>query len=355
MLAVHKEHKSYIDFLRIMAAVLVIYNHTAGYHMFLYDVNSTAELVLCISGSVLTIIDVPVFFMLSGALLLGREETFGKIFKDRIFRFAGVIGAASVVRYTAQVLKDGWSFSIKELIYKIITGQVTEEYWFLYTYIGFLLILPFLRKIAKHMERHDFVLLVGILFISNTLLPIYYYVMDVINWNLPITGNLMLSFAATNIFAYPLAGYYLANKLDVNKINIKQLCLCVLFIVTNVLMTTAVVWKDGITNGFSQKYISLFTYSTAMLVFVVVRWYFERILCLKDNTVLTKVLKTAGSFMMGVYIFDPVLRVVLYYSARNAIDWHPQIESVLWCVFSMTVCSLLTAVLKKIPIVKKYL
>ena len=41
---------------------------------------------------------VPLFFMTSGALLLGREETYGQLLKHRVLRFAEVLLFVSVPR-----------------------------------------------------------------------------------------------------------------------------------------------------------------------------------------------------------------------------------------------------------------
>ena len=68
-----KNKEVYIEVLRIVAVFLVIFNHTDGY--FLYYSNTENPLTWWFSflGSVLCRINVPLFVIISGALLLGKE------------------------------------------------------------------------------------------------------------------------------------------------------------------------------------------------------------------------------------------------------------------------------------------
>ena len=45
-------------------------------------------------------------------------------------------------------------------------------YWYLYCYLGFLLLLPLLRRIANGMTKQDFILLLLIHFIFSSLMPV---------------------------------------------------------------------------------------------------------------------------------------------------------------------------------------
>ena len=72
----------YVEILRIICIVLVIFNHTnyLGYVYFLsFDIGSLPYWFYMVF-SVITGISIPMFFMISGMLLLGKTESIGYMF-----------------------------------------------------------------------------------------------------------------------------------------------------------------------------------------------------------------------------------------------------------------------------------
>lgn len=78
------------------------------------------------------------FFMITGALLLGREESLHKHAK-RVLRFLIVLLVWSVIYmiWNAVYMKD--PYQIKDLLYK----PVEQHLWYLYAMIPIYLVLPF--------------------------------------------------------------------------------------------------------------------------------------------------------------------------------------------------------------------
>ena len=68
-----------LDFMRIFAILLVIFNHTdnRGFYRFLTDDPGTFLYWFNLFFSILCKAAVPLFFMISGALLLNKEESIG--------------------------------------------------------------------------------------------------------------------------------------------------------------------------------------------------------------------------------------------------------------------------------------
>jgi surface polysaccharide O-acyltransferase-like enzyme len=71
----------HLDLLRLIAIFLVIFNHTGerGYILFISKMGSPISL-LYMAASVFCKIAVPLFFMISGALLLKKEESLKQLF-----------------------------------------------------------------------------------------------------------------------------------------------------------------------------------------------------------------------------------------------------------------------------------
>lgn len=73
----------HLDLLRIIAMWLIIYNHTGTSGDMFFSIARDSKLyLLYILLPIVTRINVPIFFMISGALLLDRKETIKDVLKN---------------------------------------------------------------------------------------------------------------------------------------------------------------------------------------------------------------------------------------------------------------------------------
>ena len=93
---------------------------------------------------------VPLFFMVSGALLLGKNESGKDLFQKRILRMILVIVIFSFLYYMKLVLKGERPFAPFSFLLSLPTDLVYLPYWFLYSYIS--VCLRFCRSCA-HWHR----------------------------------------------------------------------------------------------------------------------------------------------------------------------------------------------------------
>ncbi|MDE6214340.1 MAG: acyltransferase family protein, partial [Lachnospiraceae bacterium] len=117
-------------------------------------------------------INVPLFFMVSGALLLEKQENIVTVLKKRISRVCLVIllfelGIFIECRLYALAQGRDYEFTVKRFIYGVFARELDETgaYWYLYAYLGFLCLLPLLQKLAKQMSRSDFYTLLTLHFV----------------------------------------------------------------------------------------------------------------------------------------------------------------------------------------------
>ena len=74
-----KQHRTDYDLMRIIACNLVIFNHMDGYSSF-QQTSPGWKTWICMVPAMITRINVPLFFMIGGALLLNdRVETYQEI------------------------------------------------------------------------------------------------------------------------------------------------------------------------------------------------------------------------------------------------------------------------------------
>lgn len=152
MIRSHPARRRDYDLLRVLSMAGVVYLHTAAGAL-----RQSGDPVLWhlsnLLGALFTAA-VPVFFMLSGALLLGSERTADPVFvlRRRVPRVA-VPGLAWSVLIVAFIwFSEGWEAAFPKLLALPHTTVITP-YWFLYALIPIYLLSPFLKLMTDRMER----------------------------------------------------------------------------------------------------------------------------------------------------------------------------------------------------------
>lgn len=171
---VQKRDKVYLDFLRIIAIFFVVYNHTPGFYFLPYsDCGEIGYWGLLILEQVVKMA-VPLFLMVTGALLLHREESIKDLLCKRISRFALAIIIIAFVQYMFSFYREAetcaMGFSISRALFHGL--RCFGASWFLFAYMGILLMLPVLRAIAKALPSHTFLYIFGIQIVFCCILPL---------------------------------------------------------------------------------------------------------------------------------------------------------------------------------------
>ena len=84
---------------------------------------------------------VPVFLMISGATLLGKTEDYRHLFSRRIGRYVGIVLFWGILQYFRYVRTGKAELSVSGWWSDIYSNPRLETYWYLYLYLGFLLLL----------------------------------------------------------------------------------------------------------------------------------------------------------------------------------------------------------------------
>lgn len=352
--------EAYYEWIRLISCFFVIFNHLKGYVLFMNS--SGVKQVFYMAISVITKINVPLFFMVSGALLLEKQEDIVTVLKKRVSRICMVILFFELGIYTecclyALVQGRDYEFTVKRFVYGMFAKNLDETgaYWYLYAYLGFLLLLPFLQKIAKQMSRSDFYALLGLHFSICSLLPICNLFLRLTgNGSLSIAEEFSVPLASTAAFFYPLTGYYLDRKIGIQgtfgrrKMGIVAAALAGLF------LSCLCVYFGG---DVGENYISLFDYQLAMTVFLLVKYVVTVRFPVLSAGRISAAVCFAGSLTFGIYLLDHYFKLILYNSYEMfAEGFLPSIfASFGWCVISMFLGGIVTCILKKLPLFRKIL
>lgn len=314
---------------------------------------------MCIT--MFTRINVPLFFMISGALLLGKEEHIGAVLK-RVLRIAIVILMIDAIILTVaklNAMKQGWdyTYTLSRYLYGIFSNEFdgSAPYWYLYAYMGFLFMLPFMQKIAKQMRKSEFILLVVLHFAFDSLIPLLNVGFSICNMKaLQISSSFQVPLASIKAFFYPLIGYYLEYNIDVEKIRGKIVGLILAGCVGIMLSNLCTYYEALKTGHYSQNYVQLFDYVAAIVTFLIIKY---ATVTMETPKSISQAINLVGGLTFGIYLFDPILKKVLYNRYQAIVD--PMFPTIIvsfgWIILSMLLGGSLTYILKKIPGVRKLL
>lgn len=352
-----KKKKIHLELLRFLAILLVIFNHTgsAGY-LYFTGVASSPLYPLYFTLSVLCKIAVPLFWMVSGALLLDKEESIRDIFRRRFLRMAIVLAVFSFLYYLYSAKGNaGFRFSpvyFAELLY---STDLAPAFWYLYAYLGMLIILPVLRRAAKGMSNAEFMYFFAAMLLLRGILPVLEYAL----WRGRVSVN--ASFIA-NFFSYDvvffLMGYFLEHRLPAEKLRRSTAWILLLFGAVAIVLIeggTQLLLNDGrlMTDAQAEKFYAGLLFLPSAAVYYSARLIFRDA---DENAALSRVIIALGSVSFGVMLLEHFVRCETGFVLDALSSVLPRFSSaVIWTALVYIIAGAAVWLLKKIPFVKKYI
>lgn len=198
----------YYDLLRAIAIICVIICHVdpffGNYDPFL---KHTLHSIFHDIG----LIGVPIFLMISGALLLNRDSDIGSFLKRRFSRICYPFLFWIAIILILGLFYFGWS---PKYAWNIFIGGKGSIIWFFWMLVGVYLFLPVINSFIKDHGLKGLEYFLAIYFFTAILKTFNSY---------PLFPSLDLNYFASFI-GYPVLGYYLANK----KFNISDSKMCII-------------------------------------------------------------------------------------------------------------------------------
>lgn len=156
-----KKRDVYIDTLRIFACLMVIFNHTneRGFYRYVSDTIGGVKWWMNLIPSIICKSAVPLFFMISGSLLLRKNENIKNTYK-RIPKILIDLVFFSFLYFGF----DTWSSSGTISSLEILKNMATSNYWhlwYLYAYFALIITLPILREMVKGLQVKSTICLWG--------------------------------------------------------------------------------------------------------------------------------------------------------------------------------------------------
>mgnify|MGYP004605961507 FL=1 len=198
-----------ISLLRIVATIAVVFLHTNSTlteHQELFQ-QTGAQYNFFLCSHLVLHWAVPVFLMITGALLLKKEKviTYGiciKKYCKRILLALFIFGVPfSMIELFMSRRTVSWTMPLQSLM-NVITGNSFSHLWYLYALIGLYLVLPFFKAALDDMSEVQLQIFLLILFIFAFCLPCFEMIGVEIAFTVPITYTAF----------YAVLGKYLYEK-----------------------------------------------------------------------------------------------------------------------------------------------
>lgn len=350
------ERKLGYDVLRIFACFGVIMNHSMGVYYDTWGRISTWKWLIAAALFCLCKMAVPIFLLLSGALLLNKEESYLNWFCKRVLHIAflimiwGVIyGLASQDGITA-AFQGGfvWLFSV---IWTSISTKPCWHMWYLYTILGIYFLLPFLRKMIAGMDDKDQLLFCLIWLVFGGLIPYYNSIWQ--NHQMLFNNNFNIGFlwgySAVFIMGYIIDGWK-ENK-DINRL------MTIVFFsvwIINILMTYVISVKEQASTKAFDAGLAFPVLITAYSAFYLVKnMKLENII----GERLKKFIDEISRCTLGVYLIHPLVMRWIYkwpWFVKCFSDFTISIHKTLIVeALIFMVSTLVIYITRKVPILKK--
>ncbi len=324
-----RERIFYYDFLRAFAIIAVILCHIDLFYGFL---STPIELIVKLTIHDIGRIGVPIFLMISGALLLNRDYTLSDFLKKRFIRiiypFIFWVSLISLGMFL--------SGSNYHMIWDVIVGNFSVT-WYFWTLIGIYFSFPIINSFLKEYGEDG----------QKYFLIIWFFTIILKTFNsYPLFENFNLDFFAGYI-GYPILGYYLNNK----KFNIEDKKLCIISFMVLIISLGAYVYIDynklNLINLIYQNIPMIFI-SSSFFIFIKSIDNITSFKEIKDNAI-GKIIYSLSIYSYGMYFSHViVLKVLSYFNP------HSNILVPLVLLAMVFLSWLLVYIVSKIPYLKKF-
>lgn len=231
---------------------------------------------------------VPLFFMASGAAILGRDYEIVDFYRKRLSKIIPVLVFWALVYLAFRVFVKGEHIGVFQAAMMFFGGHVYYHLWFLYVIVILYLLSPFMRRLVVSMSRAEALVLFGVWIAVAVLLP-----------HVESVSGLRFGFVYREMGAYSgyfVLGYYLSRmefKKPLISIAIFVASSLAIFYLTGVLSL-----EKGELVGTFYDYSSPLVFLQGVSAFLLFKSF--------ENAKSFEYIAKLAPLVFGVYLFHPL-------------------------------------------------
>ncbi|RZL41173.1 MAG: hypothetical protein EOP00_25350 [Pedobacter sp.] len=338
-----KEDTSWLDNLRVIATISFILLHVAAPLLLRYTNLSSLNWSIANFYDSLVRFCVPVFVMITGALLLTKDYELGNYFKKRVARiiYPSLFWMIIYSIHALLILKNGFKlpfFDMLTISSSKFGYKTTYHFWYVYMIIGLYLLIPLLSKLIRNATQKEILYFLTIWFLVVSLAhPIFNDYLP--TFNLKYFGGFV---------GYLILGYYLSSKNFANTKNIRIISLSIFLF--GVLLTALGTYFLSTYKGHFTA--DLYTYFSPNIIIAAISLFlFIKHINITNNKLLS-VRSKINKHSFGIYFVHVLVLFWLNRFGLNGATFGPAIGIPLTTLACLTISSSLIYLLKKLGLAK---
>lgn len=344
-----RERTPYLDHLKVFEYFMLMIIHTASYQWYLADINSASWLVLnfykCVTRPC-----VLVFFMISGALILGKDIPVRTIYRKYVLKYAICFIVWDIIYAVITYWKDG----IGGIVFKLFNSNY--HLWYLLAMIGIFICFPLIRLIVQNKKTMYYFMILS--FIFAFLLPTVFKVCSAFaapgfkHYADMLLGH-FYDMHMEVVLGYPfffMAGYYIHTN-DLNKAFRRVLYgLGIVSLIMGPLINAVYVRMIKMPADTFTEPFMLHEMFIAVSVFTFFKYN------VKGKPSLNRISCLISGWGLGIYmVHDLVILGLNRFLGLNAMTFNPLFAVPVVALIALAICTAISALLNKIPWVNRYL
>lgn len=325
-----KKREYAFDILRVISMIMVIIVHVANVYCRSFGLIGNKSYLIALIFNTISRVSVPIFFMISGALLLDRKFNKEKWFK-RVLKYILLIVVWDIIYLIWEYFYLGITY---DKLYMLIIDPYRAHLWFLYTILVLYTIQPLLKLL---MDKSSATLKIILLTI----------------WVLLSLGSMINPYVAKFFTIFSYIGYFIIGKYlydFIKKFDLRKYNLT-LIIIMIMCFTFSIVMNYSLSIKLNQFYNMFFAYRTPFIMLSSFALY-TLIISNYQKDYLNKLIIGLSDLSLGVYlihgIFLDVTVKTFIYSSFNSLIGLPIFTII---IFILSIISVF--IMKKIKFVKE--
>ena len=338
----------YLDEVRSLAIILVVLGHIVRY----YSKDFTSWLI-CSGIFSLTRIGVPLFFTVSGALLLTRKHVIMEFLEKRFKRVILPFAFWIIVYLILGVVIWHYSFT-PEYCFGIVFGSndIASIFWFIWSLIGIYLLIPMISSFVREYGNFTYKYLIIITFVLSVLFSIGFFQIQQAKFEFRVIYNFF------SVLGYFILGSCIHNvEFPMSKRS--SFLIGVILFVIGVTAHFILIYYAGL-GGFELKpvdYFNLFVIMETIGLFIAFKYADVKMISSKLKPLKEQKLGEAvllfSSCSFGIYFSHYILTLYLFkFGFMHTWPLHGLKLFPVSCVIIIGISWMLIWVMSKIPILK---
>ena len=350
----HHKYEFWVDFVRAFATIAVIVLHSSAPILYRYNLLPLSHWW---GGNIINAsvrMCVPLFFMISGYLLLPKTEALSSFFRKRVTKvviplivwtifYSLFIWKVPMNIYLSQTFQPSIS-SYLDLVF----SPVIYHLWFLYVLIGVYAVVPILRLVIRNLAKKTVYYIVWIWLFYASSMAAFLFFTDRYD-----QLDLRIIFGYGGLF---LAGVVLGTINPSKKLMISAFIISIICIGFGAYGTYYITKPQGLLGGYFLEYLSPNVILLSFSSFVILKYFGQKI-GESNSQKLKQVIKTISIASFGIYL---VHIFILYFFGvsnswiyLNVLESNPLISTFMVSLLTFMISFGLVLIMKKIPIVKE--